>query len=138
MNNKQRLLFYLKKERKLIILSLILIFVFVVSQLLIPFILGKTLDIALDNQDETKYKSLIFVCFLLVIFGSISNFFFELLVGKLSQNIVKNIRKDIYKKIISVPMEAIHKSSQGDLLQLEITDMENVINGIIHKNILSS
>ena len=130
MTNKARLLSYIKKQRRNIIISLIFVLLFVISQLSTPYLIGKALDEVNLNHNEQAYWTYLIIAMSLILVGIISNFIFELVVGYLTQSIIKNIRNDIYEKINKTSVEVLYRYSKGELLQLEIGDMENVMNGM--------
>ena len=129
MNNKQRLFSYLKNEKKNLFLLFLSSLLFVVSQLSQPYLLGRALDYGKDNNNSF-YIALLLVALSLVILGTISGYIFEALAGIISQNIIKKMRDDIYTKINNIPIKDFDMMRHGDLLQLEIRDMENIASGI--------
>ena len=129
MTSKQRILYYLKEQKMRLVISTVFGLLFVISQMAQPFLLGLTLDYARDSNNQAFYTCL-FICLGLVIIGTIFDYFFEYIVGKISQNAIKKMRDDIFKKINSISIKDFDKKYQGDLLQLEIRDMESVSTGI--------
>ena len=129
MTSKQRILYYLKAQKGKLVVSTIFGLLFVVSQLAQPFLLGKTLDYA-SNNDNKAFFICLAVSLGLVIIGTVFDYFFEFIVGKISQNTIKKMRDDVFNKINSISIKDFDKKYHGDLLQLEIRDMENVSSGI--------
>ncbi len=129
MKTKERVFYYLKSQRLLLSVSIIFALIFVISQIAQPFLLGLTLDYAKTDNEQAFYLCL-FISLGLVIFGTITDYFFEYLVGKISQRIIKKMRDDVYKKLNSIPLKEFDNRYRGDLLQLEIRDMESVATGI--------
>ena len=129
MTSKQRILYYLKEQKNRLIVSTIFGLLFVISQMAQPFLLGLTLDYAKNNNNKAFYVCLA-VALTLIIVGSIFDYFFEYNVGKVSQNAIKKMRNDIFDKINSISIKDFDKKYHGDLLQLEIRDMESTATGI--------
>lgn len=129
MTNKKRILHYLGLEKTLLIVSVIFGLVFVISQMAQPFILGLTLDYARNNNNQAFYITLV-ISLGLSILGTIIDYFFEYFVGKIAQRSIKRMRDDVFNKINSLPLQEFDTRFNGDLLQLEIRDMENVSTGI--------
>ena len=138
MSNKERLFYYLKKEKKNMFLLFTMALLFVLSQLSQPFLLGKALDYGKESDKQT-FTILLFVALALAIIGIISGYFFEVAAGNISQNVIKNMRDDIYEKMNRISIKEFDRNSHGDLLQLEIRDMENVASGLfaIFKSLVS-
>lgn len=129
MTSKKRILRYLGLEKTLLIVSVIFGMVFVISQMSQPFILGLTLDYAKQNNNQAFYITLI-VSLCLSVIGTIFDYFFEYFVGKIAQRSIKRMRDEVFNKINSIPLKDFDTRSYGDLLQLELRDMESVSTGI--------
>ena len=129
MTSKQRILHYLKEQKGKLIVSTIFSLLFVISQMAQPFLLGLTLDYA-RNSNNTAFYICLGVALGLVIIGTVFDYFFEFIVGKISQNTIKKMRDDIFNKINSISIKDFDKKYHGDLLQLEIRDMESTATGI--------
>ena len=129
MKKNNRFFQYLKPQKVQIIITLLFCFLYVVSHLIQPILIGKALDNALVS-DFTAFLIILIACFSLSLLGAISDFFFEYKVGQITQKTIRDIRKDIYHKINTVSVETLFKESDGNLVQLEIGDVENVANGM--------
>ena len=129
MKKNNRFFQYLKPQKVQITVTLLFCFLYVVSHLIQPILIGKALDNALVS-DFTAFLIILIACFSLSLLGAISDFFFEYKVGQITQKTIRDIRKDIYHKINTVSVETLFKESDGNLVQLEIGDVENVANGM--------
>ena len=129
MTSKQRILHYLKEQKARLIVSTIFGLLFVFSQMAQPFLLGLTLDYARESNNSAFYICL-GISLGLAIIGAIFDYFFEYIVGKILQNTIKKLRNDIFDKINSISIKDFDKKYHGDLLQLEIRDMEATATGI--------
>ena len=129
MSNKQRLFTYLKKERKALIFATLFALIFIFSQISQPFLLGVAID-ASKSGDRNVFIIYLIIALSLAVIGAIFAYFFELIVSNASQRIIKTMRDDIYQKINSISVKDFDKKVRGDMLQLEIRDMENVASGL--------
>ena len=120
---------YISNHKKEVFFISLFIVLFLISQLSQPFIIGNMLDNALKGNKDVFIGELIVLAALSVL-GIFSNFIFEYLSGSLTQKIIYQVRKDIFDKYNSISVEKMNSYSLGDLLQLEINDMENVMNGL--------
>ena len=139
MSLKERLLHYVKPQKKLIIIASISVLIFLISQLMLPYLVGKSINsfgymdgiefvIDINLQAIILYLSIAAIlCFI----GAIFDFIFEYSINIMSQNIVRQIRDDVYQKFNSVPIKVIDNMASGDLVQLEIGDVENIANGLL-------
>lgn len=129
MNFKKRFFSYLIPQKKLIITVSVFVLIFLLSQLSQPFLVGKALNAALAGNKDS-FLVIIIVCFALSLLGAIADFVFEYSVGIMTQKVIYEIRKDVYQKFNTVSIDTIFKEKHGDLVQLEIGDVENVANGL--------
>jgi ATP-binding cassette, subfamily B, multidrug efflux pump len=129
MDYKKRFFSYLLPQKKRIILIALFVLVFLLAQLSQPLFVGYALDAAIANENGLFF-TFIFLSLGLSIFGAFSDFYFEYFVGVMTQQMIYEMRNDTYKKINSVSIDTIFKESQGNLVQLEIGDVENIANGL--------
>lgn len=129
MNFKKRFFSYLIPQKKLIVTVSIFVLIFLLSQLSQPFLVGKALNAALAGNKDS-FLVIVIVCFALSLLGAIADFVFEYSVGIMTQKVIYEIRKDVYQKFNTVSIDTIFKEKHGDLVQLEIGDVENVANGL--------
>lgn len=129
MNKKQRLLHYLKPMITPLVVALVFTLLFVISQLAQPFLLGKALDASKDNN-RSLFNIYLIIALSLVVLGTIFNYFFEVIVMNVSQKVIKKFRDDIYTKINSISLKDFDKKYHGDIVALEIRDMENFSSGL--------
>ena len=129
MDNKKRLFTYLKTIKSSLFIGTIFSLLFVASQIAQPFLLGRALDASkLDNHNEFLVYTLIALG--LAVLGTISAYLFEVIVMNASQKVVKKLRDDIYQKINAISIKDFDKKYHGDLVLLEIRDMENFTAGV--------
>lgn len=129
MNFKKRFFSYLIPQKKLIVTVSVFVLIFLLSQLSQPFLVGKALNAALAGNKDS-FLVIVIVCFVLSLLGAIADFVFEYSVGIMTQKVIYEIRKDVYQKFNTVSIDTIFKEKHGDLVQLEIGDVENVANGL--------
>ena len=129
MNAKNRLFAYLKAKRGQLMLALLFALLFVIAQIAQPFLLGKALDASKDNN-QTAFNIYIFVALGLVVIGVVFGYLFEVVVMNVSQKVIKQARDDVYRKINSISIKDFDMKRHGDIVQLEIRDMENFAAGM--------
>ena len=129
MSGKERLKHYLLKEKKNMILATLLCLFYVACQILQPFLLGRALDFV-KSDNQSSFILYLIICLSLTLVGGVFYYFFEILVGLVSQKTINRLRNDIYLKLNSVSVNEFDTRKHGDLLQLEIRDIENVSQGI--------
>ena len=125
MKAKQRLFTYLKPFRSSLVVALIFALLFVVAQIGQPFLLGRALD-----ASEKEFFIYVFVALGLAILGTIFAYLFEVIVMNVSQKVIKKARDEIYEKINAISLKDFDQKTHGDLVLLEIRDMENLAAGL--------
>jgi len=129
MNAKNRLFAYLKAKRGQLLLALVFALFFVIAQIAQPFLLGRALDASKEN-DTASFNINIFVALGLVIIGVVFGYLFEVVVMNVAQKVIKQARDEVYQKINSISIRDFDMKRHGDIVQLEIRDMENFAAGL--------
>ena len=100
---------YLKKNIMLLVFILLTVFVTVSAELAQPFLLGQAIDHALNNQDIVLFTVFVSISAGLALLGVLTGFLFEYFVGRLSQEIVYDLRRDVYNKINKVSISTLYE-----------------------------
>ena len=129
MDEKKRFLGYLKPMKKDILFLAFAVLIYLLSSLSQPLLVGNALDVALEGNSKV-FTIYVVLTFVLSVLGAIFDFFFEYRVGVMTQKMIKEMRDDVYKKYNSVSVNALFHERKGDLVQLEIGDIENIANGL--------
>ena len=129
MNTKTRFLKYIKNEKLLIALIFVFVFFYVLANLSTPFLVGKALDEALA-RNANNFIFIIVLISIICFAGVLAGYLFEYFVAKLVQNIIKQLRDEVYFKITNVSLNEIYVRKKGDIVQYVIGDIENVSNGL--------
>lgn len=129
MDEKKRFLGYLKPMKKDILFLAFAVLIYLLSSLSQPLLVGNALDVALEGNSKV-FTIYVVLTFVLSVLGAIFDFFFEYRVGVMTQKMIKEMRDDVYKKYNSVSVNTLFHERKGDLVQLEIGDIENIANGL--------
>lgn len=127
--SRDRFLSYLFTQKKLIVVILVSSLIFLLSQISQPLFVGQALDDAIADNARGFY-TLVIICGVLCLIGAVADFIFEYSAGIMTQRIIRNIRDDVYKKFNTVSIGTLYKEKTGDLVQLEIGDVENIATGL--------
>ena len=125
MRAKKRLLTYLKPFSSSLVIALIFALLFVIAQIGQPFLLGRALD-----ANEHDFYIYVSITLGLAVLGTIFAYLFEVIVMNVSQKIIKKARDEIYQKINAISLKDFDQKTHGDLVLLEIRDMENLAAGL--------
>lgn len=108
---------YLLKNKKMILLIIILNIIFIILSIIDGFYID------LINDKNIKYLYLIFLA--IIIFLNILNYIISLCSEKLKININSNILSNFYKKIIKLPLKYIHLKDSSEIIK-RTNDLESI------------
>ena len=124
-----RLLRYFQKAKKLLVMLLISVVGVTLAGLFAPSLQGS----AIDSIAEKEWGTLR-TCVIVLLIVYLGNVLFtlaqSLLAARLSQNIVKQMRHDLFKKIDYLSIKYLDTHSNGDIMSRMTNDVENVSNTI--------
>src|SRR5699024_9830768 len=120
--NSLRLFSYLKNNKALLILTIILGLATGVLQLLAPLIIAQIIDLYFTGVYEVaKYLILLLVNFVL---NLITNLVLGLNVAKLSNRVSNQIRNEAFKHLTILPMDFYDNADQGDIISRLTNDIQ--------------
>ena len=125
----KRVFAYFAKE-KLLVISLLAIVLFgTLCGIYAPSLQSKAIDIIAGTQagSLTATLSLMLAVYLLY---SGSHLLQGLFSAKLSQRIVKNLREELFGKIVDLPVRYLDTQSHGDVMSRMTNDIENISNTV--------
>lgn len=107
--------------------------------LLGPSLSGKAID-AIDLKTGVDFSAVGFYCVLMAIFYIVSSAFsyiLSVLMIRLSQNIVREMRQDVFDKMLSLPVGDLDRLAAGDLINRISYDIAT-INASLSNDILQA
>lgn len=109
---------YVWPYRVTFIIGLVLLIVSSSVFMVFPYVSGKLIDIASGKSDWYTDNLTIAAGLLLgvLFFQSIVSFFRVVLFAKVTENAMANIRTDLYRKMMSLPMTFFDKNRTGELI----------------------
>ena len=124
---------YVFKRGFLFVASVFLATIVVIGTLSIPILTGKGVDMAVEmgKVDFIGLKSLIITTLIVIGITIIAQLFLSLVNNRLTAEVVYEIRRDVMKKIQSLPISFIDSHSQGDLVTRMIADVETLSDGLL-------
>ena len=107
--------------------------------LLGPLLTGKAIN-AIDLEEGVDFAAVTKYCILMAVFyvvSSVLSYILSVVMIKLSQKIVKSMRKDLFDKILSLPVGYLDKMQAGDLINRISYDIDTV-NASLSNDILQA
>lgn len=124
-----RLLQYFSSEIKLIVFLVLSVSTVVVCSVAAPGLQSKAIDTISDKRFESVPAILVVMLILYIIY-SLATLLQNLLSANLSQRIVKKLRRDLFEKIVDLPIKYIDDHSHGDIMSRMTNDVENISNTV--------
>jgi len=124
---------YLKRYKILFILSLIFTAIVVGLTLYVPIVIGQAIDLAIGigmvNMPEI-YSRLLTIALCIAI-TALLQWIINVMNNKMVYGIVKNVRKQAFKKIQSFPVSYIDAHQSGDIINRLISDADQFSDGLL-------
>ncbi len=132
----KKLLPYLKKYKKLIISSLIILLFLNILSVLQPYLIKIGIDENIIQKDMAGLKNTVLLLFFVVITGFAFNFVFNYVVQYIGQKLLLDLRMDIFKHVLKLPRKYFDKTPVGKTLTNITSDVE-AIRGFISEGIIT-
>lgn len=121
----KRILTYFTHEKKLVISMLLVVIFGTVCGIYAPSLQSQAIDIIAGNIKEDLWFTL-FAMFIAYLLYSGSQLIQGLISAKLSQQVVKRMRHELFDKIIDLPIKYLDTHSHGDIMSRMANDIENI------------
>lgn len=127
------MLSYTKQYRFGLIIAFMSAILYVSATLLAPIIIGKAIDQFEDYNSFIMQDILIYVWVLLgiVVVGAFFGWFMNSILNKITYAIIKDLRKDAFQKVLTVPVSYLDSHLSGDVLTRIISDTDQVSEGLL-------
>lgn len=126
----RRVIDYLKEDKKIIRLVFLIVIIDSILVISVPFLIGKIVDIIENNKLDSVFSTTLLIlltCYLVELFINICK---GILTARLSQRVVKKMRRNLFLKLQKLPIVFFHKSSRGDIMSRFTNDVDNISTGI--------
>lgn len=124
-----RLWSYFGKERKFLIMILVLILISALIGLLVPFLIGRAIDIISPGKAAVKFyilEILVVVLLAAYLIDAILNFLQGFIMAGISQRIVLSLRRSLFSKLQKLPIAFFDSHTHGEIMSRLSNDIENV------------
>ena len=121
----KRLVLYFTAEKKLLLLMLAVVAAGVLCGVYAPSVQSSVIDMIAGTK-EGKVLTGALIMFAAYLLYSAAQLVQGLLSAHLSQRIVGRLRKELFEKIIDVPVRYLDSHSHGDIMSRMTNDVENI------------
>jgi ATP-binding cassette, subfamily B, multidrug efflux pump len=122
----KRVIRYAKPYRKKFIISILLAFVISALTPIRPILIQQTVDKYIRNDMPRMIVLITIIQVAILLLETLIRYYFTWLTAWLGQHVVKDLRVEVYKKILSLNLSQYNKTPVGTLTTRTINDIESV------------
>ncbi len=131
----KKLIYYIKKEMILLIISIIVSLFVVFLNVLLPFIFGETIELLsigiITKEFDKIVENKLTYAFIVIIITGILQFILSTINSVVTYKITKRFSNDLFNKIHRLPLSYLDKQKTGQMVSVIVTDVENIGSGIL-------
>lgn len=121
----KRILTYFAREKGMILSMLVIVILGTLCGVYAPSLQSKAIDIIAGSKEGQFAGTLILMLVVYFLYSG-SQLLQGLLSAKLSQRIVKNLREELFGKIVDLPIRYLDTHSHGDVMSRMTNDIESI------------
>lgn len=123
----------LKKYNIYIILSLLISIIIVASTLIVPILVGNSIDVIVDknNVDFVTLKTNFIYIFILISITAIAQWILSIINNHITYEISRKLRCDLMAKIQRLPLSYLDTHYTGEIVSTIINDVETFSDGLL-------
>ena len=129
----KRIIGYIRGYKLLFIASLLMGAVSVALSLYIPLLIGDAIDLitAKDNVDIPSILNILIQAGVSIAIAALSQWVMNIINNKITYNVVRDIRKDAFGKIETLPLGYIDTHPTGETVSRVISDVDQFADGLL-------
>ncbi|MCJ7540377.1 MAG: ABC transporter ATP-binding protein/permease [Desulfobacterales bacterium] len=136
-NRHKRLLALIKKNKFRLFLAMACMLVIAVASSATAFLVKPVLDDIFFNKDTTMLKIIPLVVVLIYFLRGLGMYGQDYLMNYVGENVIKDLRNDLYNRIQDLPIAFFHKEKTGVLMS-RITNDVNIIKAMVSTAVTGS
>ena len=121
----RRIITYFLHEKKLVIFMLVIVVFGTLCGIYAPSLQSKAVDIIAGERAGELSHTLLFMLSVYLLYSACS-LLQGLFSARLSQNVVKRMREELFGKIMELPVRYLDTHSHGDVMSRMTNDIENI------------
>jgi ATP-binding cassette subfamily B protein len=121
----RRIVGYFARERGLVGAMLAVVIFGTLCGIWAPSLQSNAIDIIAGTRAGVLSRTLVLM-FVIYLFYSAGQFLQDFISAKLSQHVVKQIREELFGKLIDIPVKYLDQHSHGDVMSRMTNDVENI------------
>jgi subfamily B ATP-binding cassette protein MsbA len=136
-NRHKRLLALIKENKFRLLLAMVCMLVIAVASSATAFLVKPVLDDIFFNKDTTMLKIIPLVVVLIYLLRGLGMYGQDYLMNYVGENVIKDLRNDLYNRIQDLPIAFFHKEQTGVLMS-RITNDVNIIKAMVSTAVTGS
>lgn len=129
--NLKRIMSYSKGSELKLCLTIVMAIFTSILTLLIPYFVGKTIDVLDGNFELSQIVSNVVIIGIIILVTVILTYVMNTLNYQISYDIIANLRNSAYQKINRLPISYIERTSVGTIESLVVNDCETISDGLL-------
>lgn len=125
----RRIWTFFAKEKVMLIGMLCVVVFGTLCGVFAPGLQSRAIDIIAGNDKGALAKTVLLMLGVYLLYG-LSQLLQNLISARLSQNIVKSMREQLFGKIVDLPVKYLDTHSHGDVMSRMTNDIENISNTV--------
>lgn len=129
----KRLMHYVKPYGALLVGALVCAVIYVVMSLLSPVLIGQAVDgiIGPGQVDFTGIGRIALYLVFVLAAGGLFQWLMTLCTNKVCYRTVKDLRTEVFSRIIHVPLKFIDQNAHGNIINRIVNDVDSVSDGLL-------
>ena len=129
----RRILGYVGRNKRYLVLSLILSLITVAATLYVPILTGSAVDLLLGpgTVDFAKLWPILFTIAALVLVTALAQWLTGLCNNRMTYATVRDIRQDAFRHLQKLPLSYIDQTPTGDVVSRVIADVDQFADGLL-------
>lgn len=115
-------------RKNILLLGLLLIFISRAASLVLPYSTGIIIDDIVANKDMDLMKYFLIAVLIAITIQAITSFYLTKLLSVEAQHLISQLRVQVQKKLLSLPINYFDNNKSGALVSRIMTDVEGVRN----------
>lgn len=129
----KRLMHYVKPYGALLVGALVCAVIYVVMSLLSPVLIGQAVD-GIIGPGQVDFAGIgriaLYLVFVLAV-GGLFQWLMTLCTNKVCYRTVKDLRTEVFSRIIHVPLKFIDQNAHGNIINRIVNDVDSVSDGLL-------
>lgn len=107
---------YLKNHITKYSIALILVLITSLLSMINPFLAGDIIDRVLNGNEKNILIPILITMLVVVVIKGVLTYIYQMIFEKVSQDILLNIRKDLYSKLLKLDFDYYNNTKTGDIM----------------------